>query len=266
MARIRTIKPEFPEDETLGSVSRDARLTYVLLWTRCDDHGRFRAATPLLRGQLYPYDEDVMNADLASWLNELADAGRIRIYDVDGQRYGEVINWGKHQRIDNAGKSSLPPPPELNGDPPPLSANRGEPPTLAAGREGKGREGSGLEGTSSSEGTGSRGESQRNGTPVPALVNEEEDAALIEAKRRLRDRRRDEPIVDPDDWVKAVAAKLRRTGWTEAPVPPPQREHPMGTPAKRPDCATCDGLSLVEADGSYVPCPVCSPSSVGSVR
>ena len=44
MARIRTIKPEFQNSESIGRLSRDARLTFVLLWPHCDDEGRCRAA------------------------------------------------------------------------------------------------------------------------------------------------------------------------------------------------------------------------------
>ena len=48
MARIRTIKPEFPQSESMGRVSRDARLLFVQLWCICDDHGRTRAASRML--------------------------------------------------------------------------------------------------------------------------------------------------------------------------------------------------------------------------
>lgn len=133
MARIRTIKPEFPEDETLGAVSRDARLLFILLWTRCDDHGRFRAAPALLRSTLYPYDEDLAPQNVAGWIAELNDAGRVLLYEVDGQAYGQVVNWGKHQRVDNAGKAMYPAPPE----PPPSSAvRRGSPLDLDQDQEG----------------------------------------------------------------------------------------------------------------------------------
>lgn len=33
MARIRSIKPEFPQSESIGKLSRDARPLFVLLWT-----------------------------------------------------------------------------------------------------------------------------------------------------------------------------------------------------------------------------------------
>jgi len=42
MARIRTIKPEFPHSESMGRVSRDARLLFVMLFTIVDDEGRAR--------------------------------------------------------------------------------------------------------------------------------------------------------------------------------------------------------------------------------
>ena len=34
VARIRTIKPEFPQSESVGRLSRDARLLFILVWSR----------------------------------------------------------------------------------------------------------------------------------------------------------------------------------------------------------------------------------------
>ncbi len=45
MARIRSIKPEFPQSESMGNVSRDARLTFIQLWTLADDSGRLRGSS-----------------------------------------------------------------------------------------------------------------------------------------------------------------------------------------------------------------------------
>lgn len=112
MPRIRTIKPDICEDETLGRVSRDARLTFILLWTRSDDHGRFRAAGALLKAQLFPYDLDVTPDMVSGWLQELAKEERIVVYEVDGQRYGVIPKWFRHQRIHNVAKQMLPAPPE----------------------------------------------------------------------------------------------------------------------------------------------------------
>lgn len=130
MPRIRTIKPETAEDEKLGAVSRDARLMFILLWTICDDHGRFRAAPVHLRSRLFGYD-DASLKEVVGWLGELATIGRVQLYEVDGERYGVVANWSKHQRIDNASKPLYPEPPILADNtpvPPQPSANHREPP------------------------------------------------------------------------------------------------------------------------------------------
>lgn len=108
MARIRTIKPEFPQSETIGSVSRDARLLFVQLWTVCDDAGRTRAASRMLASLLYPYDDDAPGL-IDRWLEELEQAGCVRRYAVDGATYLDVPNWLKHQKIDRPSESKIPP-------------------------------------------------------------------------------------------------------------------------------------------------------------
>lgn len=111
MPRIRTIKPEFAHSESMGRVSRDARLLFVLLWTQCDDAGRTRAASRMLASLLYPYDEDAA-ALIDGWLAELEREGCIVRYQVDGDTYLEVAKWLKHQKIDRPSKSKFPDPRE----------------------------------------------------------------------------------------------------------------------------------------------------------
>jgi len=107
MARIRTIKPEFPQSESIGKLSRDSRLLFILLWTIVDDEGRFRAASRMLASLLYPYDDDAAR-QIEKWLTELERNNNIRRYVVEGSMYGEVVNWLKHQKIDRPSKSRLP--------------------------------------------------------------------------------------------------------------------------------------------------------------
>lgn len=142
---IRSIKADLRRDEALGECTIPARYLFILLITVADDHGRFRASPALLAGELYPYDDDVNRTTVAAWLDELEQAGRIQLWTVNGQRYGALTNWTKHQRIDNAARSELPPPPDTCGSSPQLAADRSEPPTVppvdnfpAAGKEGKG--------------------------------------------------------------------------------------------------------------------------------
>ena len=107
MARIRTIKPEFPQSETVGKLSRDARLLFIQLWTLVDDEGRTRAASRMLASLLYPYDEDAPGL-IEGWLAELERNDCIVRYVVEGSTYLQVNNWLKHQKIDHPGKSKLP--------------------------------------------------------------------------------------------------------------------------------------------------------------
>lgn len=107
MARIRTIKPEFPQSESVGRLSRDGRLLFILLWTVADDAGRFRAASRMLASLLFPYDDDAP-AMIGDWLDELEQAECIRRYRVEGSTYGEIVNWLKHQKIDRPSPSRLP--------------------------------------------------------------------------------------------------------------------------------------------------------------
>ena len=109
MARIRTIKPEFPHSESMGRVSRDARLLFVQLWTLCDDEGRARGASKLLARLLYPYDDDAPGL-IDGWLDELEREGCVLRYEVDGGSFVQVCNWTTHQKIDKPGKSKFPAP------------------------------------------------------------------------------------------------------------------------------------------------------------
>ena len=107
MPRIRTIKPEFPQSESVGRLSRDARLLFIQLWTLVDDSSRARASSRLLASLLYPYDED-SGTLMDGWLSELEDGGFIRRYRVDDNDYLDIPKWLKHQKIDRPSESRLP--------------------------------------------------------------------------------------------------------------------------------------------------------------
>ena len=111
MPRIRSLKPEYPQDELLAKVSRDARLMYPLLWLIADDEGRFRSNAALLKAGCFPYDEDIDVPRLRAILGELVGIGRVVEYEVAGQHYGYMPKFLKHQRIDHPTPSKIPGPP-----------------------------------------------------------------------------------------------------------------------------------------------------------
>lgn len=113
MARIRSIKPTFWTDEKLGLLHRDTRTCFLgLISAMADDHGRCVGNPRIVRGAVFPFDDDITAADVVPMLEQLAAIGRILRYQVNGDDYIQITNWTKHQRVDRPAPSLLPPPPD----------------------------------------------------------------------------------------------------------------------------------------------------------
>jgi len=111
--RIRTIKPEFWQDgKTARELTRDQRLFYIGLWNVADDEGRFRLNVRSLLGDIFPHDEDLHGAFIEDSLRVLADTGRLVMYALDGERFGQLLHFMEHQRINRPTPSRIPPPPK----------------------------------------------------------------------------------------------------------------------------------------------------------
>lgn len=110
MARIRSVKPELCESETMAALPAEVERTFVRLWTHCDDEGRCKDNPQLLKSALFPLHDDVTRADVDRHLWALSDAGCIVRYAVDGARFLAVPSWKNHQHPQKPRKSSLPAP------------------------------------------------------------------------------------------------------------------------------------------------------------
>lgn len=110
MARIRTIKPTFFKSEDVSVLPFRTRLTWVGLWTFCDDQGRAKDNAKLIKGDVWPLDEVSLD-DIEDDLVILARHGRIVRYEVAGARYLAITNWD-HQRINKPTPSRTPGPSE----------------------------------------------------------------------------------------------------------------------------------------------------------
>lgn len=117
--RIRTLKPETWQDESVGALDIPARHLRTVLITMADDEGRFRALPAAIVGFGYPYDESITLAKVKKWLAAIESTGMIVTYEVDGIRYGYFPKWKQHQRINRPSPSLIPAPPghddSLNG-------------------------------------------------------------------------------------------------------------------------------------------------------
>lgn len=118
MARMRSLKPEFWVDRKLArSLTRDQRMLYVALWNQADEWARLMADPRLLKGQCFPYDDDVTLDYIEAMLDALEAAGVAQQYEVDGDPYVWLPKLAKHQRLEPSKvPSRLPEPPEMQDD------------------------------------------------------------------------------------------------------------------------------------------------------
>lgn len=107
--RIRTVKPEWLEDELLALASSDARVLSIALVLLADDHGRGRANRVMLAGNVFPGKPLEI---LGEALEELRALRYVHLYEIDGQAYFAIRNWFKHQKVDHPSKGKVPAPPE----------------------------------------------------------------------------------------------------------------------------------------------------------
>lgn len=111
MARIRTIKPEFWEDEKIGLLSHGARLLFLCCLNLSDDEGRLRWNTYYLASTAFMYDE-IKIETMEKWMKELVDNDLIYVYQAGEAKYnvGLIKNFKKHQVINRPQPSKFPPP------------------------------------------------------------------------------------------------------------------------------------------------------------
>jgi hypothetical protein len=109
MARIRTIKPEAFQSESLAAVSLAAERTMFGLSTQADDRGRHPDKPLSINGAIWPERPDHTAADLENELQELVREGILcRYVGCDGRKYIHLVTWDRHQKIERPSKSRYP--------------------------------------------------------------------------------------------------------------------------------------------------------------
>lgn len=103
--RIRTIKPEMFQDEKLSALDSRTRLVFIGLISMADDAGRLPDSMKHIDGFIFPHtDESSREA-----IEKLSQMRRILRYTAsNGQRCIQLVNWHRHQKVDNPGKNVLP--------------------------------------------------------------------------------------------------------------------------------------------------------------
>nr|DAN17854.1 MAG TPA: replisome organizer [Caudoviricetes sp.] len=107
--RIRTIRPEFYQSESVGSMTWKARLVFINLWSYVEDNGVNLDNPRLFRGQCMPYDDSVLD-DIEDAFAELEQCGSIIRYERDGKRLLFIPGFEKWQNIQRPGTCHYLPP------------------------------------------------------------------------------------------------------------------------------------------------------------
>jgi len=115
MARIRYLKPEFFEDEDIASLPYWVRLLFQGLWVLADKEGRLEDRPSRIHIKIFPYEPKI---DIEKGLEILTRPKKysprpfIIRYQVNGERYIQIVNWKKHQRPHHTEKESEIPEPQ----------------------------------------------------------------------------------------------------------------------------------------------------------
>lgn len=160
MARIRSVKPEFHQDEDICELGFETRQAYIGLMNYADREGKFEWRPKYLQMMIFPpYGKVNRKVSMDKQLEILKNAAKkgskrpfiIQYSDPEtGKIYGKILTFLKHQRPHpNEPKSELPDPPKIVKDNQ-CNTQDNQCKTLVIhendlvmGREGKGKEGKG---------------------------------------------------------------------------------------------------------------------------
>ena len=110
MARARNIKPGYFFNHELAQVDPLGRILFIGLWCIADRKGRLKDRPARIKAETLPYDD----CDIDDLLRQLEEYGFILRYEIDGNKYVQVINFTKHQNPHKNERDSEIPAPECS--------------------------------------------------------------------------------------------------------------------------------------------------------
>ena len=126
----RIIKDSITKSEKISGLTDFQFRLWVHLITYVDDYGRGDARPAIIKGTCFPFRDRMTNKDIEKGLADLAGAGCVGLYKVDGKPYLYFPNWEQHQRVRQ--KVSKCPGPEECDEEKQSAASCGELPQCAA--------------------------------------------------------------------------------------------------------------------------------------
>lgn len=263
--RIRTIKPEWLEDERMGMATLEARVMSIALILLADDYGNGRAS-PAMLISVFPLAKDP-RASVAGALAELVAMRFLVLYQRDGQSYFAIRNWAKHQRVSHPGAPRVPEPSaEEMTIPETLARTSGESPEILRPDLGRGR----GRGTGPDPDRSARAKTWRRfpadwvPTPEHMKLATELRVSLDGELAKIRDFEFSRPRSDPDatfrTWLRTAAERSapravppglvqhRANGGRGDEGPPPARPENRQLPDRKVErVAPGDGAALARS-------------------
>ena len=106
MPRIRTIKPIFWGHEDMSEMPEATQLLAIGLLNYADDEGYFNANPKLIKATCCPLREP--SVSIHDSLTHLSKIAYLRLgTGEDGKRYGHIVNFGEHQRVNRPNPSKI---------------------------------------------------------------------------------------------------------------------------------------------------------------
>ena len=120
----RIIKESIARSERVNALTDFQFRLWAHLLIYVDDYGRGDARPAIIKGACFPLRDRLSNKDIEKGLADLAGAGCVVLYQVDGKPYLYFPNWEEHQRVRT--KVSKYPAPEEGSILPQSAADGGE--------------------------------------------------------------------------------------------------------------------------------------------
>ena len=96
----RILKESICTSLSIDSLRPQEETLFYRVIVNCDDFGRMEAAPSILRSKCFPLKIDsIRNQLIAGWLQSLALAGMVKVYQNNGHFYLALLSWDKHQQI-----------------------------------------------------------------------------------------------------------------------------------------------------------------------
>lgn len=105
MSRIRTIKPDFFQNEKLSALPPEAHILAAGLLCYADDEGYFLANPKLIEAAIFPLRE--LSMSLPVLLQKLIGINYIEIISANDRQYGRVVKFLEHQCVSHPSPSKL---------------------------------------------------------------------------------------------------------------------------------------------------------------